>query len=70
MATQSTFYTDGFNDYPKGTHKWMDRFDAFTRANSRFIAGINKKLNGEATYSLSDGTSAIKAYMKIYAGLV
>ncbi len=46
---------------------WIKQFDSITRCLSGEIAGVNKKLNGEATYSLSDGTSAIKAYMKAYA---
>lgn len=46
---------------------WMQAFDSLTRSISGQIAGVNKQLNGAPTYSLSDGTSAIKAYMKAYA---
>ena len=55
------------NNLQKG---WMGEFDRVTELMSGEIAYFNRKLNNESCYSLSDGTCAIKAQMKIYAGVV
>ena len=54
------------NNLHKG---WVNEFDRFTQANARAFATINQKLNGKSVYSLSDGTIAIKMYMRKYAGI-
>jgi hypothetical protein len=48
---------------------WSTKFDEFTLSIKEEIAHINKKINGVSVYSLSTGTCAIKAYMRIYANL-
>ena len=48
---------------------WSKDFDVVTLRNKHEIASINKRLNGQAVYSLCCGTCAIKAYMRIYADL-
>ena len=49
---------------------WLKEFDRFTDVIKGEIAGINKKINGKSTWSYSIGTSTIKVYMKIYAGIL
>ena len=48
----------------------MNEFDKFTEAIKGEIAGINKRINGQSVWSYSIGTSTIKVYMKIYAGIL
>ena len=49
---------------------WLEEFDRFTECIKGEIAGINKRINGKSTWSYSIGTSTIKVYMKIYAGIL
>ena len=49
---------------------WVNEFDKFTETIKGEIAGINKRINGQSVWSYSIGTSTIKVYMKIYAGIL
>ena len=49
---------------------WLKEFDKFAEVIKGEIAGINKRINGQSVWSYSIGTSTIKVYMKIYAGIL
>ena len=49
---------------------WVKKFDKFAETIKGEIAQRNRIINGENTWSYSYVTSAIKVYMKIYAGII